>query len=216
LLEELKAYCAAGKPSGERFEMVRTVARGLEMAGEYAAALDVYDLLRETFHKSGNAQLISAAEDSVKAARARLGVIGKKIELEGTTLDGKPFDLASLKGKVVLVDFWATWCGPCVRELPNMKKNYEAYHDKGFEIVGISLDEDRPTLQGFLRDAELPWIMLYSDNTAATQALADRFGVEGIPAMMLVDRDGKVITLKARGEDLTKELGRLLGPVESK
>ncbi len=111
----------------------------------------------------------------------------------------------------MLVDFWATWCGPCLRELPNIKKNYEKYHDRGFEVVGISLDEDRSTLEKFLRDEELPWPTLFSDDTKTTQALSDRFGVEGIPAMLLVGRDGKVITLKARGDDLAKELERLLG-----
>jgi thiol-disulfide isomerase/thioredoxin len=209
--QEFKAYLS-GKPSGERFDTGRQVARGLEMAGQYEAALAAYDLLRTTFLKTANIELAGAADDTAKAARARLGVIGQKLQFEGTTTDGKPFDFATLAGKVVLVDFWATWCGPCLRELPNIKKNYEKYHDRGFEVVGISLDEDRSTLEAFLREQELPWRTLFSDNIQTTQALANRFGVEGIPALMLVGKDGKVITLKARGADLGKELERLLGP----
>jgi thiol-disulfide isomerase/thioredoxin len=211
LLEVFKSYAAGGKPTGERFEAMRTVARALEIAGEWEATLQAYELLRETFAKSSNLDLVAAAHDTAKTAATRIGTIGKKIHFDGTTVDGKPFDLVSFQNKVVLVDFWATWCGPCLRELPNIKKNYEEYHDRGFEVIGISLDEDRSTLETFLREQELPWPTLFSDDTKTTQALSDRFGVEGIPAMLLVGRDGKVITLKARGDDLGKELEKLLG-----
>ena len=216
LLEEFKTYLAGGKPTGERFNTGREVARGLEMAGQYEAALAAYDLLRTTFLKSAQLELTSAADDTAKAARKADRRIGQKLQLEGTTVAGKPFDFASLAGKVVLVDFWATWCGPCLRELPNIKANYEKFHDRGFEVIGISLDEERSTLEAFLKEQELPWTTLFSDNIQTTQTLANRFGVEGIPALLLVGKDGKVVTLKARGPDLGKELERLLGPVPEK
>ncbi len=72
--------------------------------------------------------------------RARL-LTGDPVKVSGKTIDGKPFDISQYKGKVVIVDFWATWCGPCLAELPNLKKIYEKYHDRGLEIVGVNLDD---------------------------------------------------------------------------
>ena len=212
LLAEAKGYAAAGRPNGERFEVLRTSARILETTGEYEPALELYDVLQSTFLKSGNGELMAAAHDTTQAARIRIGMVGKKVELDGTTVDGKPFDFASLKGKVVLVDFWATWCGPCLRQIPIIKKNYEKYHDRGFEVVGISIDENRADLEGFLKDSEIPWQTLFSDNADNVAALKKRFGVEGIPNMLLVGRDGKVITLKVMGDELGKELDKLTWP----
>ena len=87
--------------------------------------------------------------------RARLGLVGKPLTLEGTTVEGKPFDWAKYKGKIVLVDFWATWCGPC-RKLVNIEKNYEAYHGRGFDVVGISVDRDRGELDKYLKETSTP------------------------------------------------------------
>ena len=128
--------------------------------------------------------------------------VGKPIEIAGKTLDGKDFDLKDYKGKVVLVDFWATWCGPCVREMPNVKANYEKYHKRGFEVVGISLDRDREKLDAFIAENEVPWANLFEN----ARALAKQHGIRAIPAPILVGKDGTVISKSARGE----ELGRLL------
>lgn len=137
--------------------------------------------------------------------------------IDGKSVDGKDFDWSAYRGKVVLVDFWATWCGPCLRELPNVKKQYELYHDRGFDVVGVSLDEDRAKLEEFLGKEQLPWTTLFSDDEAATgwdHPMANQYGVTAIPAVFLVDKDGKVVTMKARGEALGEELAKLLGPVE--
>jgi len=126
-------------------------------------------------------------------------------------LNGQPFDQKTLAGKVVLVDFWATWCGPCVAEIPNVLEQYEKYHAKGFEVVGISLDQDRQALEKFVTDQKVPWPILFeeSEGDGWQHPLATYYGISGIPTVILIGRDGNVITLDVRGEKLGERLAEL-------
>lgn len=116
-------------------------------------------------------------------------------------LNSKPVSLADYRGKVVLLDFWATWCGPCIAELPNVKEVYEKYRDKGFEIIGISLDTDEAALRKFIKENQLPWRQVFDGKRWETP-LVQQYGVRGIPAQFLIDQEGRVISVKARGERL--------------
>jgi thiol-disulfide isomerase/thioredoxin len=138
-----------------------------------------------------------------------LDLPGKPMEIKGALVDGKPFDPASLAGKVVLVDFWATWCGPCVAEMPNILAQYEKYHAKGFEVVGISLDQDREALTSFIAEKKIPWPILHEKEGGGEHPLASFYGITGIPQLILIGRDGNVITLNARGEKLAEQLAAL-------
>ena len=119
-----------------------------------------------------------------------------------TDLAGKPLSIGALKGKVVLVDFWATWCGPCVNELPNVLAAYQKYHGDGFEIVGVSLDSDRAKLDAFLKSHDgMTWAQ-YFDGQGWKNKIAAKFGIQSIPFTVLVGRDGKIIGTGLRGERL--------------
>jgi len=143
------------------------------------------------------------------AAKLRLlSLPGNPMEISGSLLDGGAFDQKSLAGKVVLVDFWATWCGPCVAEIPNVVAQYEKYHDKGFEVIGISLDEEKDKVDAFVAEHKIPWPILYAGK-GWQDPVAQFYGISGIPQMILIGRDGKVITVNARGEKLAERLAEL-------
>lgn len=143
--------------------------------------------------------------DAVRKQRERLG---KPLELEFKAVDGRSVVLAAMKGKVVLIGFWATWCGPCVGELPHVLEAYHKLHDRGFEIVGISLDQEKDALEQFTKKRGMPWPQ-YFDGEGWGNKYAQEFGITGIPAMWLIDRDGKLVDMEARN-DLAAKVERLL------
>lgn len=135
-------------------------------------------------------------------------LIGNEMEITGKTVDGKDFDLKEWQGKVVLVDFWATWCPPCVAEYPNMLAAYKKYHEKGFEIVGISADHQLEDLTSYIKEKEVPWPNMYVDGG---HPAAEYYGVMAYPTMILIGRDGKVLSKNARGEELNRLLEEQFG-----
>lgn len=149
----------------------------------------------------------------------RINLPGNKIDIEGTLLDGKPIDWEAYRGKVVLLDFWATDCGFCLAEVPNLLENYRLFHDKGFDIVGISMDNDRAPVEQYMEQSGIPWPTLFQENPSARgwdHPVAEKYAINAIPRLILVDQQGNVVSMNARGRQLTAELQRLLGaPAEA-
>lgn len=137
-----------------------------------------------------------------------VGGIAPNIELPGP--DGKPFSLKSLRGKVVLLDFWASWCGPCLAELPNVKAIYEKYHPKGLEILGVSLDEKQEAWTGMIAKKGMPWHHV-SSLKGWKCPVAKRYNVTGIPRMYIIDAEGRIVAQDLRGEALAEKMKEIFG-----
>ncbi len=197
------------------YSTTSSVARSLGYKHSEIAA-NLYEAMVPYFEKSDDQALRERAESTMGAAR-RLRLLGNTMELQGLTADGKEFDWSIYKGKVVLVDFWASWCGPCLGELPNMKKNLELYGEKGFDIVGINMDSTRAAFEKCVNDRDIPWANIVCEEEGKTgwsAPMATYYGVTAIPTAILVNQEGKVVSLAARGRELDKALAELLGPPE--
>jgi len=153
------------------------------------------------------------AQDLAAAAKARLQkveMIGKPVDIRFLATDGSTVDTQALHGKVVLVDFWASWCPDCIREMPSVRKAYQKYRDKGLVIIGISLDTDELALANFVAKKLIPWPQ-FCDGKGWESELAIKFGVRAIPEMWLINREGTLVSTEVPIEQLDQKISELLG-----
>ena len=136
---------------------------------------------------------------------------GSEIEFQCVLLDEKKLDIKDFRGKVVLVDFWATWCGPCVMSIPMMKALYEKYHDKGFELIAYSCDEDLDDLKEFEEASPHPWHVASAVMSVVAELTdySTHYGIPGYPTFVLVDKDGKVLHVTHGINEIAEKLAEL-------
>ena len=156
-----------------------------------------YNLFVQQFH-----------DQVVVERKTSVGAIAPEITLPNR--EGVATSLSSLRGKVVLVDFWASWCGPCRKENPNVVNAYGKYHDKGFKVFSVSLDKDRESWLAAIQKDNLSWQNHVSDLKYWKSAGAAAYGVTAIPYTVLIGRDGRIVAKKLRGDALEQKLEELL------
>jgi thiol-disulfide isomerase/thioredoxin len=195
-------------------DLILRLTDNLESSGQGPLAASALGKLLPAFKNSSEPNIQRRAPVMEGMIR-RLDLVGKPFELEGTLLDGSEFDWASYRGKVVLVDFFANWCGVCREEVPTVLQAYQAYKDKGFTVVGVSLDKAPQLAEAYQQETGFQFPTLFSSDPRAMEwksPMATKYGVTSLPRAILVDQEGKVVATVARGERLIQHLHELLGP----
>lgn len=180
--------------------------------GQLSAAIGELDAADASLRKARAAttdpELRAAIDQALAQVALRPGANPPKFT--AATLDGREVSPGDYQGKVLLLDFWATWCGPCIAELPNVQRVYEKFHEQGLEIVSISLDRAPDPLEKFLERNSLPWTHVLNAAAPRDEDPASIYGVTAIPTMILVGRDGRIADLNMRGPRLEEAVERAI------
>ncbi|MCJ7579572.1 MAG: TlpA family protein disulfide reductase [Candidatus Aminicenantes bacterium] len=171
-----------------------------EVLGDEETAHETFFQLKNEYPSSD-----FAAEADALLISLKLRVGADFPDFQVIDIEGKALSLAQFKNKVVLIDFWATWCPPCVDEMPNIVKTYKMYHDKGFEIIGISLDQNKNRFLKFLEENNMTWRQYY-DGKGGNNELARKYSIDSIPSTFLLNANGKIIAKNLRGSSLEEAI----------
>ncbi len=200
-------------PSLQTLEQIASTITNIEYSGHVPLSQDVASFTRQKLADFPN-QDTTLIESALAAHTARTALLGQTLDLsELVGFDGKPLEIASYAGKVVLVDFWASWCVKCMRELPAIRQSYADFAGQGFDVLGVNMDENLASGRSFVEQQKFPWRSFHNRDVQELgfkSALAQKLGVTAIPFMLLLDRDGRVAALHVRGEQLGPAIAKLV------
>jgi thiol-disulfide isomerase/thioredoxin len=187
----------------------------MEYSGSNEIAKAMIDLA-ETQVENAKGEAKEELARNVSQFQKRLAILDKPMDFSGLVdVEGKPMDLERYKGKVILVDFWASWCGPCIQEIPNIERVFDEKNSEGFEVIGINLDEERSKLDGFLEKRPLKWNTYVSSsedpkNRGFRTPIATEIGIAAIPFVAVIGKDGNVAAIHVRGPKLESTIAEQL------
>jgi peroxiredoxin len=213
-LGHVKTYLTAKAEKGlqsQDVDLALTVATALESGGSFELARQAYNDFATLVAQSKEKDISDMAKVFEGAIR-RFELTGKQLQLDGTKMDGSKFDWSAYRGKVVLVYFWSTASTACQVELPSFELNYQLYHDRGFEVVGIGTDGDREGLEEFVKQQQLSWAILHEEDLSTPHPWTTHYGITILPTALLVDKDGVVVSVRACRAELDELLEKLIGP----
>ncbi len=187
---------------------------GRKLAAEFPTELAAYERWFEWAEPVGRAKAVAeeilgrvdlsgAVRAKAREALDREELLARPLELKFTALDGREIDLAKLRGKVVLIDFWATWHDVCVSEMKTVRKAYERFHERGFEVIGVIYNQEKTEGDGFVAKEKIPWSQFW-DGEGLNNAVAEKYGVRSLPEKWLLGKDGRVADRNARANLLEK------------
>ena len=201
-LENLTKFVTDFPTSQDSAEALLQLAIAEEFAGKTAEAVKWYERIVSDFPTS-------VAGQKAAGARRRLRSAGKMMELKGEGLNGKLVDIARYRGKIVLIQYWATWCEPCVADMARIKELRAQYAKKGFAVIGVNLDNDGQRARAFLKTHKLPWSHIREEGGLDSRP-ANEMGILTLPTMILVDQKGRVAHRNIHVTELDAELKKLI------
>jgi thiol-disulfide isomerase/thioredoxin len=197
-------------PNAVTLEMIAGVIPDTEYAGHLGLSQELANFVNSELAQYSGSVSLEAIQATLSEHGQRVGWLDRKLELSGLVDEnGASLDLSAYVGKVVFIDFWATWCPPCLKEIPNIRQVHQELTEKGFSVLSINMDKDQKRLEQFLQDQRFPW-PTYRPASIDTKSLTDQFGITLFPHTMLMNQDGKIVSLHVHGPALKAQVLNLL------
>ncbi|OYP36950.1 TlpA family protein disulfide reductase [Rhodopirellula sp. MGV] len=201
--ESLNRFVDEHQRSVEAAKALLQLALGKEFESDSGAALEYYKKVRDNYEGTDEAEKAAGAVN-------RLESVGRRIELTGKTIEGKEFKLSELRGRPVILHYWATWCGPCKQDMKLLSRLQARYRREGLTLVGINVDAQRTDAVAFLNENRLPWVQLFEEGGLEYSRLSKAFGVQTLPTMMLIDKTGTVVSNNIGANELDEAIDKLV------
>jgi thiol-disulfide isomerase/thioredoxin len=204
IVDRLKELLASREQVSMQDVQTGVLAAGMiELQPDKRPAIELYEFLDKCLEMDSREEMQSFRLN-LQASIRRLNLLGNRLELDAVTIDGNKITTDDFKGKFVIVDVFATWCAPCLVEAELIASHYKKYKDKGLEVIGISLDENKEDLLEYLDKKPLPWPVIHDSNEDPLQRLAMKFGISALPTVLLLNKEGTVVSLEARQSELNR------------